>query len=186
MDNEQALRGAIEWLLNIRAKAEDLPGLALILLDTQPDNISLTGLMKVKDDPRRLTDSEKELCRQGKIVPAAVKAVRERCKLAGLDIGLKESKAIVDAWVDAERAAGRLPPRIPGMNQMASARPPIPVTPAYIDPNPTPAEGILAITEEDIASFAKEASDDKSYPLARRDPDATPATGTHVVYGGEG
>ena len=99
MDRDLALVGAIEWLLNIRAKAEELPGVALLLLDTQPENISLSGLVKVKDDPYRLTDSEKELCRQGKIIPAAVKAVRERTKAMGKPLGLKECKAIVDAWV---------------------------------------------------------------------------------------
>lgn len=187
MNIEEALTGAIQWLHNIREKAEEINALGLILLDTQPENINLAGLIKTLNDPTRLTESEKELCRQGKIIPTAVKALRDRLKASGKEIGLKDAKAIIDVWVEQERAAGRLPPRLPA-SPVQQVRPPIlpniPNTPAFTDTSPTPANGIDVITEEDIASFAKEKTDERSYPLARRD-EATPAHGIEPVYGGE-
>lgn len=104
MSNDEALRGAIAWLLTLREKAREDLSLAGHLLDTQPDGVSMKGLQKILNDPSSLSEAEKSLVQQGKFL-LAIKEVRCRTGLL-----LKEAKDLVDGWISAERQAGRLPP----------------------------------------------------------------------------
>jgi hypothetical protein len=169
---EDALKGAVQWLQNIRSFAEEAHGVALVMLDTQPENITLVGLLKALNDPKRLTENEKELIRQGKLIPY-VKAIRDRTKL-----DMRQSKALADEWIASERAAGRLPPKVPT----------VPNTPKMLEPTPACGTRITedVITAEDIASFIK---DDESpvektaFPIVKRTigpNDETPADGTTI------
>src|SRR5579859_3694410 len=113
LSKDETLAGALAWLFAIREIARTDVGVANLLLDTQPDGISLSSLVNVEeedDNPSGLTDEEKNLIRQGKHIQA-IKEIRHRTSL-----GLKECKIIADAWRDGEREAGRLPPPVPGIS----------------------------------------------------------------------
>lgn len=121
LDKDAALDGAVAWLLAIRAKARlELP-IANLLLDTQPDGISLSSLAAVLNDPSRLTAEEKDLIRAGNKI-GSVKAIKARTKL-----GLKESLAIASAWLESERAAGGIAPA-KSFAPVASLPPPLPTS----------------------------------------------------------
>jgi ribosomal protein L7/L12 len=120
LSTNDALDGAVRWLMSIRELARTDVGVANLLLDTQPDGFSFASLANVSDSstksqtpipvvpteraPSDLTEEEMSLLRIGKKIPA-IKAIRFRTRL-----GLKECKAIADVWEAVERAAGRLAP----------------------------------------------------------------------------
>src|SRR5579859_6831351 len=85
LDRDAALEGAVAWIRAIRERAHQDGVLAITLLDTCPENISLAGLIKATNDPGRLTAEEKRLITVGSKIPA-IKSIRERTGL-----GLREA-----------------------------------------------------------------------------------------------
>lgn len=104
VDKDKALVAAVTWLLTLREKARSELAVANILLDTQPDGMSLHTLAGVLNDPSLLTDDEKMCIRNHQKIPHAVKLIRDRVKCS-----LMEAKHIADAWERTEQEAGRLP-----------------------------------------------------------------------------
>lgn len=121
LDRDIALRGAIAWLASIRDLARKDVSFANLLIDTQPDGVSLRSLASVLDDPTLLTEDEKNLIRNHQKIPHAVKRIRDRTHL-----GLMECKKIADNWEKSEQAYGRL---APVYKPTTDSPPPLPTTP---------------------------------------------------------
>jgi len=166
LDKDAALDGAVAWLIAIRAKARSELSIANLLLDTQPEGISLGTLSAVLNDPSRLTAEEKNLIRQENRI-GAIKLIKIRTKL-----DLKESKVIADAWQDSERAAGRLAPA-KSFAPVASLPPPLPAS--VCTPRALDLDGDE--TPFDASEFARDALDDSR---EFRPADDTPFSGTVV------